>query len=111
MNAKKLEVGSSYNEMDLDGDGVVTDRELQMSERMIQIENHNALQDQQRQMAWVAMASTIVIVVVLLSPLIPIDRMDAASAFLNTWLIAQTGVVGGFMATTVLSKRNESKGM
>jgi hypothetical protein len=42
-----------------DGDGVVTDEELSRSERMLQIENNDKMQDQQRLMAWVAMWSTI----------------------------------------------------
>ncbi len=107
---KQLEPNSQYNSMDLDGDGVVTDEELRKSERMMQIENNDRMQDQQRLMAWVAMLSTIGAVVVLLTPLIALDRMAAASAFLNTFLVAQTGVVGGFMASSVLSKRQQDKG-
>lgn len=107
---KQLQQDSQYNNMDLDGDGVVTDDELRMSEKMMQIENHDRMQDQQRLMAWVAMISTIGAVVVLLTPLIGLDRMAAASAFLNTFLVAQTGVVGGFMASSVLSKRSSDKG-
>lgn len=107
---KQLQQDSQYNSMDLDGDGVVTDDELRMSEKIMQIENHDRMQDQQRLMAWLAMLSTIGAVVVLLTPLIALDRMAAASAFLNTFLVAQTGVVGGFMASSVLSKRQSDKG-
>ena len=107
---KTLENDSSYNAIDLDGDGVVTDEELRLSERMIQIENQDRMQDQQRLMAWVSMLSTIGAVVVLLTPLVDIERMAAASAFLNTFLVAQTGIVGGFMASSVLSKRSSDKG-
>ena len=97
---KQLQQDSKFNQFDTDGDGVVTDEELSRSERMIQIENNDKMQDQQRLMAWVAMWSTIVAVGALLSPFIAIDRMNSAAAFLNTFLVAQTGIVVGFMGAT-----------
>tara|TARA_R110002126_G_scaffold68932_1_gene174443 strand:- start:134 stop:457 length:324 start_codon:yes stop_codon:yes gene_type:complete len=106
---KKLEENSKFNQFDTDGDGVVTDEELSRSERMLQIENNDKMQDQQRLMAWVAMWSTIVAVTALLSPFIAIDRMNNAAAFLNTFLVAQTGIVVGFMGATAWSKSKENK--
>ena len=59
---KKLEENSKFDQFDTNGDGIVSDEELARSERMIQIENNDKMQDQQRLMAWVAMLSTIVAV-------------------------------------------------
>jgi hypothetical protein len=67
---KKLQEDSKFNQFDTDADGVVTDEELARSERMIQIENSDKMQDQQRLMAWVAMLSTICAIAALLSPLL-----------------------------------------
>jgi len=39
-----------------------------------------------------------------LTPIINITRMETASGFLNTFLVAQMGVVLGFMGATALSK-------
>jgi hypothetical protein len=44
-----------------------------------------------------------------LSPFIAIDRMNSAAAFLNTFLVAQTGIVVGFMGATAWSKSKENK--
>jgi Ca2+-binding EF-hand superfamily protein len=52
---KKLEENSKFDQFDTNGDGIVSDEELARSERMIQIENNDKMQDQQRLMAWVAM--------------------------------------------------------
>jgi hypothetical protein len=60
MTTKKLQEDSKFNQFDTDGDGIVSDVELSRTERMIQIENNDKMQDQQRLMAWVAMLSTIV---------------------------------------------------
>jgi hypothetical protein len=106
---KQLQQDSKYNQFDTDGDGVVTDEELSRSERMLQIENNDKMQDQQRLMAWVAMWSTIVAVFVLLTPWIAIERMNSAAAFLNTFLVAQTGIVVGFMGATAWAKRKENE--
>ena len=106
---KQLQQDSKFNQFDTDGDGVVTDEELSRSERMIQIENNDKMQDQQRLMAWVAMWSTIITVFALLSPWIAIERVNSAAAFLNTFLVAQTGIVVGFMGATAWAKRKENE--
>jgi predicted tellurium resistance membrane protein TerC len=104
---KQLQQDSKYNAFDSNGDGIVSDDELALSERMLQIENNDKMQDQQRLMAWVAMLSSILTVVALLTPLVGIDRMNTASGFLNTFLVAQTGIVVGFMGMTAWAKKNE----
>ena len=62
MAQKKLEPESEYNKYDIDGDGVVTDEELDMDERMLRLqdmksdmENEDKKQDAQRNMAWFAL--------------------------------------------------------
>jgi hypothetical protein len=104
---KQLQQDSKFDQFDTNGDGIVSDEELARSERMIQIENNDKMQDQQRLMAWVAMLSTIVAVFALLTPWIAIERMNSASGFLNTFLVAQTGIVVGFMGATAWAKRQE----
>ena len=38
------------------------------------------------------------------TPVVAIDRVATASGFLNTFIVAQLGVVVGFMGATALSK-------
>ena len=59
---KKLQKGSAWEHLDADGDGVISDEEIAMEERMIQLEdmrsdmeNEDKKQDAQRNMAWFAL--------------------------------------------------------
>ena len=56
MAQKKLEKDSQYEKYDLDGDGIVTDEEFEMDEKLVRLENEDKRQDAQRYMAWFALA-------------------------------------------------------
>ena len=104
MSPKKLQADSKYAVADADGDGIITDEEMDRHERWIRLENEDKLMDTQRMMAWLAMGTTIITIILLLTPIINIERMESASGFLNTFLVAQMGVVLGFMGATALTK-------
>jgi len=62
MAQKKLQKDSSFAHLDKDGDGIVSDEEMAMERRMIELEdlrsdmeNEDKKQDAQRQMAWFAL--------------------------------------------------------
>ena len=41
MAQKKLEPGSQYEKYDLDGDGIVTDEEFEMDQKLVRLENED----------------------------------------------------------------------
>jgi hypothetical protein len=53
--AKTLEANSKYARHDTNGDGIVTDEEFEMDQKMIRLENEDKKQDAQRGMAWFAL--------------------------------------------------------
>ena len=55
MSQKKLEPGSEYEKYDLDGDGIVTDEEFEMDQKLVRLENEDKKEDAQRHMAWFAL--------------------------------------------------------
>ena len=55
VNPKKLEADSEYAKYDVDGDGIVSDEELAMSERLQQLEIQNEKADAQKNMCWLAL--------------------------------------------------------
>ncbi len=106
MSAKKLEANSKYNEFDSDGDGVVSDEEMANAERMLELENRDAKEDQLRQMAWVAMMSMVVFTLVLFLPFISDERISALDNLLQMFYIAQAGVVATFFGSSAYMSRS-----
>jgi hypothetical protein len=93
---KKLETDSSFNELDLDGDGVVSDQELKA---VAAIEASEKM-DAQRRMAWTAMGSMLVFTAAVFLPIFPDGRIKALSDLFGLFYIGQAGVVGAYMGMT-----------
>ena len=55
MTNKKLEKGSEYEKYDADGDGIVTDDEIAVSERLQHLSVMQEKADAQRNMCWLAL--------------------------------------------------------
>ena len=55
MAAKRLQEGSEYGEYDADGDGVVTDEELNTSKELQELRLQHERADAQRAMSWFAL--------------------------------------------------------
>ena len=96
--SKQLEKDSTYNQFDTDHDGVVTDAELSRSERMMQIENMDKMADQQRIMAWAAVALVPALIVYSSSPLVSLEKLNALNGILTTFSAGMTTIVVTFMA-------------
>ena len=79
--SKKLQKDSKYEVADSDGDGIVTDAEMDRHATWIRLENEDKQADTQRMMAIVSMFVSIVGVAFLLLPVISLDRMDAISSW------------------------------
>ena len=106
--SKKLQKGSQYEKFDLDGDGVVSDQELSRSEHMIRLENSDKMQDQQRMLCWVSSVSSIILIVLVMSPVIPDTRVEMVTALLSTYVVANLGIVATFMGTTAFTRSKEN---
>jgi|TARA_R100001082_G_scaffold22658_1_gene10947 hypothetical protein len=106
--SKTLQKDSKYLKHDLDGDGVVTDEEIAREERMIRLENNDKMQDQQRMLCWVSSISSIILIVLVLSPVIPDTRVEMVTALLSTYIVANLGIVATFMGTTAFTRSKEN---
>tara|TARA_R110001606_G_scaffold121534_2_gene253787 strand:- start:13 stop:336 length:324 start_codon:yes stop_codon:yes gene_type:complete len=102
--SKKLQLDSKYSMADSDGDGIVTDQELDRHAMWVRLENEDKQADTQRLMALTSMIVSIAGVALLLLPIISLARMESISPVLSTFLIANTGIVAAYITGSALSK-------
>ena len=106
--AKKLAADSVLNPADLDGDGEITNGELDRHERMIRIENNDKLQDQQRLICWVSVIASAISIALVVSPLIDDQRVPMVTALLSTYVVSNMGIVAAFLGATAFTRAKES---
>ena len=87
-------------DFDIDGDGKITEEEVAMKERMLEIELREEKAESQKFMAWVAMGMMIIFTIFLFTPLMSDSRVNALADLLGLFYIAQTGVVAAYMGAT-----------
>ena len=97
MTQKKLQKGSIWEKADTNGDDIVSDKELEIKERMILLENRDKKEDQQRWLVWFSAMTVTVFIVVLMTPIIPIDRIDHLSGIAEIWILSNMGIIGSFI--------------
>jgi hypothetical protein len=107
MTPKRLEPDSILDVADLDGDGVLTNGEINKHERLTRIENWDKQQDQQRHMAWVAMVSMVGLTAALILPVLSTERIEALSGLMTMFYTAQMGVVAAFMGASAYVRTRE----
>ena len=104
---KKLEKDRQYAHLDIDGDGVVTDEELDMDERIMRLENEDKRQDAQRYMAWFALWGMLLYPsMVVISLLIGLDQAakilgDMAAVY----YVSVAAIVAAYFGTQALKKK------
>ena len=106
MTQKKLQPKSKYNDLDLDKNGIVSDLEIKMAEKLTRLENNDKKDDQIRLMAMISLLSVIGLVLLVLSPIIPDKRVELCTALISTYIVTNLGILATFMATSAWSKKN-----
>jgi hypothetical protein len=78
-------------EADLDGDGVVSERELEVYERRLRA---------QRRMATAALIAVVGFTGLLMTPLLSVERINALSDLFGLFYISLAGIVGAYMGVS-----------
>jgi len=103
MVQKKLQKDSDYNEYDLDGDGVVTDEELEHAKEMKETERDLRKSLAQLRMARFTLLAMGAFTVAMF--IVPIERVEALADISNLFYISGAGIVGAYMGTTAWMSR------
>ena len=106
---KKLQPQSKYSQFDVDGDGVVPDKEIAMEKEMMELERQEEKAEAQKKMAWVAMVSMLGFTIFLFLPIIPDSRVSALAELLGLFYIGQASVVGAYMGFTAYMSKSKTK--
>ena len=111
MAQKKLEKDSTFNDLDLDGDGIVSDEEMAIGERMIALENRDQKADAQRHMAWYALSGMLLYpVCVVVSVVCGIDKAAAILGDMaSVYFIAVAGIVAAFFGAQAMANKPAAK--
>ena len=102
---KKLQNDSKYNDYDLDGDGIVTDEELENAKMMKETEYQLRKQLAQLQMARYTLMAMGLFTVMMFMPFISVERINALSDISNLFYLSGAGIVGAYMGTTAWMNR------
>ena len=107
-NQKNLEEDSTYNKYDMDGDGIVTDEELEHAKEINRAEAELRKQRAQRRMATGSLIAMGAVTFLMFLPIIPLERVEALSDISNLFYISAAGIVGAYMGTSAwMSNRNK----
>ena len=106
MTQNTLEKGSVWEKADTNGDGMVTDKEMAIKERMVLLENRDKKEDQQRYLVWFSAVTVTAFIIVLMTPLVHIERFDHLSGIAEIWVLSNMGVLASFIGFNQLAKRN-----
>ena len=79
--------------------------ELEIEEKKLRLENNNAKEDQQRYMVWFSAISVTAFIIILMLPIVPLDRLNMLSSIASTWVISNMGIIGAFIASNAFVKK------
>jgi len=104
---KRLEKDSQYEHHDLDGDGIVTDEELDLDERMMRLENEDKKADAQRNMAWFALFGMLLYpFAVVIASWIGLDQAGKILGDMApTYFVSVAAIVAAFYAKEAIAKK------
>jgi len=86
--------------IDTDEDGVITDQELLIAEKKLEIELREQKQDTMRLMGWTCLITMVLFTALLFTPVVSIERINALSELSALFYISLSGIVGAYMGVT-----------
>ena len=114
---KSLQKDSEYAHLDIDGDGIVTDEELEMDEKMLRLqdmksdmENEDKKEDAQRHMAWFALFGMLLYPsLVVLSVFTGLEKAaNVLGDMAPTYFVSVAAIVAAFFGKEAYVKSKDS---
>ena len=103
--AKKFEPGSRFAIYDMDHDGTITDEEMGRAKDMLEMELREEKADAQKRMAWAAIGSMIVFMLLPLAPFVPESRLTTLASLSDMLFLSQASIVGLYFGAQAYMSR------
>jgi hypothetical protein len=109
--SKTLAENSSWAIADTDGDGVVTQEEIDLYERKVRFENEDKKEDAQRNMAWFALAGMLLYpFAVVLAVALGLDQAaNVLGSMASVYFVSVAAIVAAFYGGQAYSKSKAEK--
>ena len=105
MKQKKLQPQSEFDKYDMDGDGIVTDEELEHAKEIRETERDLRKSLAQLRMARYTLIGMGLFTAAMFTPWVSVERIEALSEISNLFYISGAGIVGAYMGTTAWMSR------
>jgi len=83
----------------------MTEQELELEKKRLEIENQDKRSDQQRRIVWIAVIAVIALTFILLTPLIGVERVAALSNMIEMFYVTQAGIIMAFFGAQAFMTR------
>lgn len=103
--SKKFQKDTEYAKYDLDGDGEITDDELEHVKEIRETERDLRKSLAQLRMARFTLIGMGLFTAAMFTPWVTIERIEALSDISNLFYISGAGIVGAYMGTTAWMSR------
>jgi uncharacterized membrane protein len=90
----------SYELLDLDQDGKISEDDLVKSEKVMDITNKFEKFENQTRMSWVALLGILILTFILFLPFIDVARLTIISEFISMLYISLSGIVATYMGVS-----------
>lgn len=91
--------------IDTDKDGIITQAELELADKLSELQEKMEKSNTQAKMAWLALVGILVFTAFLFSPYVDIARLDTIGEFIGMFYISLAGILATFMGTQAWTMR------
>lgn len=93
--------------IDVDKNGVTTDDEIALADKIQALEERIKKSDAQEKMSWVSLIGILVFTAFLFTPWVSIEKVVAIGEFIGMFYISLAGILAAYMGTQAWSMRKQ----